>query len=299
MTWINTPAGSTMKRLIFTTLATAIISNNILAADKLNTYPFDKIYMNLGGGFIETTHDSSTITNSNTQLISFNGTPPGLFNLQNVDWRNTLNNGFEINLALGGNFCFCPKWRAEGEFLYQNIRREISGHYNWIQVDSGGGDVITPIAGNHISFTDKTLNVYALMANIYYDFKTYCKWTPYLGAGLGFARIKSTSSQANDSLLIIDESAGTGGFLATTENSPYITSSVLAWQFKAGIGYEFDEHFSVLGQYRLFGTSSYNTSSSTILINSTSAVPVIFNVPGGTARGLLNNGFDLSFKYTL
>lgn len=74
--------------------------------------------------------------------------------------------------------------------------------------------------------TKAELRVQALMFNAYYDFVTCTPFTPYIGGGLGGARLKlSAGNQA-------------------------IHQTELAWQLGFGVAYEFNKHFAADLGYR-------------------------------------------------
>lgn len=50
--------------------------------------------------------------------------------------------------------------------------------------------VVTPSTVNATTET----SVYSAMLNVYYDIETGTKFTPYIGAGLGYARVESKAS---------------------------------------------------------------------------------------------------------
>jgi OOP family OmpA-OmpF porin len=116
----------------------------------------------------------------------------------------------------------CSGFRLEGEVTYRD--NNISGL-------SGGQTGGSVISGNASSL--------AFMANGYYDIATGSWWTPYIGGGLGLAldhqTINSTPMPGN----VVDG-----------------TSSELAYQAMAGIGYQITDSLNFAIEYRYFGTTS-------------------------------------------
>lgn len=97
-----------------------------------------------------------------------------------------------------------------------------------------------------------------LMANVYYDFDLDSDWTPYVGAGIGYARVKASNS-----------------FSSAGEMDSFSKSSGnFAWNLTAGISYDVTEDFSLDASYRYmdygkakanndggFGASAYRINS--------------------------------------
>jgi outer membrane protein OmpA-like peptidoglycan-associated protein len=139
--------------------------------------------------------------------------------------------GFKAHMdtgwAVGGNVgyagLFIPNLRVEGEIAYR------SNSVNGIQV--------TP-PGTTFSATGN-VNSLAFMANAYYDFLNSSAFTPYLGGGVGAARVSLDS-------------------LAFTALPGFKTSGS-DWQFAyqgiAGVRYNFTPNWSVHVDYRYFATS--------------------------------------------
>lgn len=79
----------------------------------------------------------------------------------------------------------------------------------------------------------------ALMANIYYDFINKTSFTPFLSAGVGYAKI-----DLSDITL-----PGTGIYLENDDDY------VLAYQFGGGLGYDINKHITLDLKYRYFSTA--------------------------------------------
>lgn len=71
-----------------------------------------------------------------------------------------------------------------------------------------------------------------IMANVYYDFNTGTEWTPYVGGGLGWAKVKSTFS--------IDMEDST---ISQSKNN-------FAWNLTAGVAYNFNRNLALDASYR-------------------------------------------------
>jgi opacity protein-like surface antigen len=124
-------------------------------------------------------------------------------------------------LGLLGGFDF-GTWRAEGEFAWRkNDNKEFS---------SGG--VTDPLSGDVSSM--------ALMANGYYDFRMVSPtFVPYIGGGLGFARV---------SLEAVDPTVGGGTFIDDSD-------TVFAYQFSAGVGFVVSKQLTIDLGYKYFATT--------------------------------------------
>lgn len=118
--------------------------------------------------------------------------------------------GWALGAALGHNF---GNTRLEGEVAYQKADEDK-----------------TSFAGVTL---DSTWDISALsfLANGYYDFTNSSAFTPYLSAGLGFAKVKW---------------AGDGESADDT---------VFAYQVGAGVGYALSKKVTLDAKYRYFATS--------------------------------------------
>jgi opacity protein-like surface antigen len=81
-----------------------------------------------------------------------------------------------------------------------------------------------PIKANRDDYK-MNLKKYSAMANVYFDYLTCTPWTPYVGAGLGYAWLKDSG---------------------ITNKSVYN----LAWQAMAGIAYDINNRWTVDAGYR-------------------------------------------------
>ncbi len=85
-------------------------------------------------------------------------------------------------------------------------------------------------AVRHENSKKTTLSNDSIMVNAYYDFNTNTPITPYVGAGIGYARVDVKLEEA--------------GFKHTKKSNNF------AWQLGAGVAYEIDEHVAVDLGYR-------------------------------------------------
>ena len=75
------------------------------------------------------------------------------------------------------------------------------------------------------------LKKYSVMANVYYDYLTCTPWTPYVGAGLGYAWLKGVWH--DDGIKLQDKSVYN-----------------LAWQVMAGVTYDLNPNWKLDAGYR-------------------------------------------------
>lgn len=92
-----------------------------------------------------------------------------------VNGTSRIDTEFDNNFAYGATFgyAFDNQWRVEGEIT----RREAD-------VDSHSLDGSAPIDGS-----SGDLNATSLFANVYYDFQTQSRVTPYVGVGVGTVKL--------------------------------------------------------------------------------------------------------------
>ena len=128
--------------------------------------------------------------------------------------------GYALGVAAGYAFMFA---RFEAEIAYQkNDMDKVS----WV------GQAPTPVKGDvtNLSF----------LVNGYYDFTNHTAITPYVGAGLGFARV----------------SVGTLSIPATAQVQPSDDDNVLAYQIGAGVGVALSRELTLDFKYRYYGTQN-------------------------------------------
>jgi len=125
--------------------------------------------------------------------------------------------GVALGIALG--YSFSNNTRIEGELTYQmnDIDQE-----NMIGVGlAAAGDT----------------SALAFLLNGYYDFVSNSKWTPFISAGIGIAKIE------------VDDFSVFGTLIGSDDDT------VLAYQVGAGVGYAVNEKVTIDLKYRYFGTS--------------------------------------------
>lgn len=139
----------------------------------------------------------------------------------------TLDSGFLGTVAVG--YDFAGPFRAEGEYAWQkNDLDQVS--YN----NSFG------------NFREGDLKVQSLMVNGYYDVDTSSQWVPFIGAGIGWAKVD----------------------LNTPALSLGDNDNVFAYQFMAGVSYLIDDQWAIDAQYRFFGTQDATIQDADFSVNS-------------------------------
>jgi opacity protein-like surface antigen len=129
--------------------------------------------------------------------------------------------GYRLGAALG--FAFNRYFSAEAEFSYDT---------NDIKSLSSG--VLLPIGPLAASGTAR---FYSGMANAYLSLPAGA-WRPYLGAGIGEARVKADDI----------------GFVAIPQIRTTDSDTAFAWQLMAGLGYQISPNLELGARYRYFHT---------------------------------------------
>jgi len=139
----------------------------------------------------------------------------------------TLDSGFLATAAVG--YDFTGPFRVEGEYGWQKNDLDQLSFNNQF--------------GN---FQEGDLTTQSLMVNAYYDLATSSPWSPFVGAGIGWAKVD------------LDTPA-----LPLGDND-----DVFAYQLMAGVSYAIDDQWSIDGQYRFFGTQDATIQGADFSMNS-------------------------------
>lgn len=133
----------------------------------------------------------------------------------------SLETSFETGYALLGaaGRQFGNGFRAEGEFGYRNAATDKT------QLNSG------PEFN-----TDGSVSALSFMANGYYDFDVGMKIKPYIGGGIGGARVSANDIRINGTQLVDDSDV------------------VFAYQAIGGLGYDLTRNLTAFVEYRYFAT---------------------------------------------
>lgn len=185
-------------------------NNNYYTDRNHNPDEVHDFYIGVSGGW----------TRLDEQDFSFGGVPT---NTDHGDgWNAGLHLGYAFALAQGIGL------RPELELGYKT---------NDVDEHSAGG---TALAGS-----DGKTETYLAMANFYYDFKNTSRFTPYLGAGIGAARVNVDGYS----------STTTGGMIDDED-------TVFAYQGIAGVDYALDEQWSIFSDYKYFSANDAEVNTS-------------------------------------
>ncbi len=139
----------------------------------------------------------------------------------------TFDNGFIGTFAAG--YDFAGPMRVEAEYGWQKNDLDTLSYSNRIG-NFGQGDLKTQ----------------SVMVNGYYDIDTGSAWTPFIGAGLGWAKIDLSTPA-----------------LPFGDND-----DVFAYQFMGGVAYAINDQLSLDAQYRFFGTQDATIQGADFSMNS-------------------------------
>ena len=131
-------------------------------------------------------------------------------------------NGGAIDLELGNALYFSVALGRK----FDNLRLEAEF------ANRGGSFNALTINGVDSGATGDGLSAASLMANAIYDFRPDHRWTPYVGAGLGVARVSA-------------DFTGAGGVISGDE-------AALAYQMIGGISYDISETTTAFMDMRYF-----------------------------------------------
>lgn len=135
-------------------------------------------------------------------------------------------------------------YRAEVEYLYRSHAGD-DRKPNQIEVGSGF-ELVKDEQGLD------ALRSHSVFANLYYDFIGSSRFTPYVGAGIGFSKIDYVfdaiyARNINPNFFRPNPAGPTppeaGG--TTTDTSDELSDEVFGWQFIIGSDYAIDEHWSI------------------------------------------------------
>lgn len=158
--------------------------------------------------------------------------------------------GTALSFAMG--YDFGNNFRIEAEFAYQKNDLDKAGfrYYENIDVVLAGEQLVNEVAFADVDFVSGDISSLALMINGYMDFANTSAFTPFMTAGVGFAKVKNDMfSMAIDTFLFeVDEEYN----LVSLDQSG--SDTILAYQVGAGVGYAVSETFTLDFKYRFFAT---------------------------------------------
>lgn len=204
----------------------SLLSVAAVAAMGLSTTAFAASY----GGHVR---HSSNMPMGNWYVQGFGGvafTPNNNINgatigVPGTNPRVSFETGYDLGAAIGYR---TGPWRAEAQYTY--MRSSVD------KVGAFGGQPPQGFAGGSVSGRSV---VHAVMANGYYDFNTFSDFfSPFVGLGLGYARVNGRSGTAPIGINLHD--------------------NVFAYQATGGVSYNVDNSFTVDILYRYFATAKPN-----------------------------------------
>ncbi len=142
----------------------------------------------------------------------------GVYNdpaFRDFNFETSYDSGFSVTGFLGARVM--EALRLEGEITYRNN--------DFDRVRDIEGSI--PLGGD--------ISSWSLMFNGFYDFVNPGPFTPYLGGGIGFARIKADANFLG--INVIDDS-----------------DTVFAWQLGGGVSYALNPQMALVLDYRYFAT---------------------------------------------
>lgn len=150
-------------------------------------------------------------------------------------FKSEYDTGFTVGAAAGYDF---NMWRAEFEIAYrQNSLDKIKGVFD-VDNGNGNGDIVLAQVGTVESRSaGGDVSALSFMVNGYFDFHNQSPLTPYLGGGIGLARV-SVNDLSVGGEKIVDDS-----------------DTVFAYQLAAGVGWEFMPNLILDLGYRYFATA--------------------------------------------
>lgn len=191
-----------------TVVAAAVLA--MVAVPVLSMAAGDSIYIkgNIGLGMAMDSDIDNMPDNAGTAKMTFDGGAIGTF-------------------AVG--YDFASPLRVEAEYGWQKNDLDTLSYANRIG-NFGQGDLKTQ----------------SLMVNGYYDIDTGSPWTPFVGAGIGWAKV-----DLNTPALPLGDN-----------------DDVFAYQFMGGVAYAINDQLSLDAQYRFFGTQDATIQGADFSMNS-------------------------------
>lgn len=266
-----------------------IISYFILLTLTTSAY-CSNFYASVSAGGVFPSRNSSETGDTSSVIFSPTAQGSSLFILPNVHWNNDFNNGFDTSLALGYKVYKC--FRVDGEFLYQNLSRDLNGNYDWQERNVTTGKIFLANTNNPIPNTSSSVDIYSFLVNGYYDFINRSRWTPFIGGGAGVAKVNSSGEIRFGFLDTRNADPSIKNTTPIETVSPSLNSTAFAWQLKGGLAYTINTHVSIFALYRLFGTSSLKASDSSIRTNPNAFGDSNFILASQHVNGLLNNSIE-------
>jgi len=158
-----------------------------------------------------------------------------------VSFDTEFDTGFGVHGAIGHSW---GGFRLEGEVSY---RENDLDTFDITNVIAAGIGSLSDVGNGDFSGDVSAL---AFMGNAWYDFNTGSPWRPFLGGGLGVARI-SINDVAMTSLTLLGVPIPLASPVPLADDDDW----VFAYQVGAGIGFEVTPTTTISLGYRFFGTA--------------------------------------------
>jgi len=141
-------------------------------------------------------------------------------------------NGYVFGGAFG--FTVAPNWRLEGEIAYRknDLDKLTITNDGGIGVAAGVGS----LNGLSIPATGDT-SALSFMANAFYDFQGFSGIVPYIGGGVGIAKVSANHIRSLGALIVNDD------------------DTMFAYQIGVGASMNIAPTAAVFLEYRFFGTA--------------------------------------------
>ena len=125
---------------------------------------------------------------------------------------------------------------ASQELKYGKLRGELE--FGTSESSKEHNNFPFKISNDYVHDFDIKTSFYSAMLNLYYDIDTGTKFTPYIGGGIGYARVKSKAAVTGDTPFgAIDMNS------STHENN-------FAWQLGFGVSYQVTDNIDIDLGYR-------------------------------------------------
>ena len=269
-----------MKKILFVLLVTGLVfsSGPVLAKDGLY------LGMDLGvavapdmdvqtGGLDDwsttgaDTKCDATINPDRVQASYCSNDPQVWLGKESFDGGSGILAGLAVGYRLGS-------FRVEGEYFYRGTRYGSTAEpyfpndNNWRPSDSreyGGGGASQEYGGGVEDAVDNLMS-HNVFANLYYDYRTDSKFTPYAGFGIGFAQVSVQyrtrwhRTRNADDIKVFDRNLPGGdlneqlvGALSNDETT--MSDTLFGYQALAGVDYQVSEPFTIglKFRYAMFG----------------------------------------------
>lgn len=229
-----------MKKLLYTCLSTAVL----LTASDVLAHDFTQ-YVAGRAAFVDLQNKAD-----NRAVFEGNGT---LF-------PNTVLNGTLHDNVAGLRVAYGVQ--KEMPHLWGKVRGEIEYSYNGNAKEHGTSTLNAWGQRVNLNWHEKTRSM-GVMANAYYEFDTKTPVSPYIGAGLGWARLKTSANGEIVNIVLPGGATGNIPFSGSEDRNNF------AWNIQAGLSYTMTQNWVMDLGYRY--TDLGYTKSSSITDSGTSS----------------------------